>query len=150
MRNILAAIVFMAGSVTAAQAAEGWVVLDSPHDVKATADRLEAIIEESPAKLVARLDHQANAESVGLELAPATVLIFGNPEVGTPIMQAAPEAALDLPLRVLVWEDERQTRIGYLSPDALKERYGISGADEALNAMGNALETMTTNAAGSE
>lgn len=149
MRTILAAVALVA-SAAVAQAAEGWVVLDSSHDVSTTADRLETIIDNSPATLVARIDHQANAESAGLELAPATVLIFGNPQVGTPIMRAAPEAAFDLPIRVLVWEDEGQTRVGYLSPEALQERYDISGADEALNAMANALETITGKAVQAE
>ena len=80
----------------------------------------------------------------------ATVLIFGNPALGTLLMQANPRVALDLPLRVLVWQDGEETKIGYLAPDALAARYDITGADETLGKIANALDQMTNKAAAAE
>lgn len=77
--------------------AENWVIKSCPHDVATTADRLEAIIVESCASVVARVDHQVAAQGAGLAMAPATVLIFGSPALGTPLMQADPRAALEMP-----------------------------------------------------
>ena len=132
----------------AATAAHGgdWITKPSPHDVATTADRLEAIIDESPATLVARVDHQAAAMDAGLTMDPVTVLIFGNPALGTPLMQADPRAALDLPLRVLVWEEGGETTIGYLSTEALAARYDLADADETLARMAEALDGMTDQA----
>ena len=100
--------------------------------------------------LLARVDHQAAAAEAGLEMKPATVLIFGNPALGTLLMQANPRVALDLPLRVLVWQDGEETKIGYLAPDALAARYDITGADETLGKIANALDQMTNKAAAAE
>lgn len=148
MRRLLATIAFGLAATTAQ--AEDWVVKSSPDDVATTADRLEAIIEKSPATLVARVDHQAAAAAAGLEMGPATVLIFGNPALGTPLMQADPRAALDLPLRVLVWQDEAGTSVGYLSVDALATRHDLDGAEQALATMAQALDDMTDKAAAAE
>jgi len=149
-RTLIGTVATVLAGVTVSHAAEGWIIKDSPHSVSETADRLEAAIEESPAKLVVRLDHQENAQSVGLDMSPATVLFFGNPKVGTPIMQVNPRAALDLPLRVLVWEEHEKVRIGYLSAEALAQRYGIQGADEAFGNMAKALNGLTSKAIAKE
>lgn len=145
MRHLLATIA-LSLAITSVAHAEDWVIKSSPHDVTATADRLEAIIEDSPATLVARVDHQAAAADAGLQMDPATVLIFGNPQIGTPLMQADPRAALDLPLRVLIWQQDGETRVGYLSVEALAGRHNLDGADEALAGMAQALDRMTDGA----
>jgi uncharacterized protein (DUF302 family) len=72
------------------------------------------------------IDHSGEAEHAGLELRETKVVIFGAPAAGTPVMQAVPVAALDLPLKVLVWDDEGQTKLTYTSPAALAARYGLS------------------------
>jgi uncharacterized protein (DUF302 family) len=82
------------------------VSIPSLHDFATTLARLEAAIEEAGLTLVIAIDHAANADAAGHALRPATVLVFGNPEAGTPLMQLAPTLALDLPQRMLVWEDE--------------------------------------------
>lgn len=148
MRHLLATITLGLAATTAH--AEDWVIKSSPYDVTTTADRLEAIIVGSPATLVARVDHQAAAAGVGLEMDPATVLIFGNPTLGTPLMQADPRAALDLPLRVLVWQGKDGTSIGYLSVDALSARYDLGSAEETLATMAQALDVMTDKATAAE
>jgi uncharacterized protein (DUF302 family) len=76
-------------------------------------------------KVFAVIDHRAEAESVGLELRDTRVVIFGSPRAGTPVMAAAPLAALDLPLRVLVWEDGDRTTVSYTAPGHLAARYGL-------------------------
>ena len=77
-------------------------------------------------KLFAVIDHSGEAQAVGLELRDTKVVIFGSPKAGTPVMQAAPLAALDLPLKVLVWDDGGQTKLTYTPPAALAARYGLS------------------------
>ncbi len=103
-----------------------------------------AAVEEAGARVFARVDHAAGAKSVDEELEPTILLIFGNPRIGTPIIKAERRAALDLPLRVLIWEEDGVTRIGHEDPQDLKARYGIDGADEAFDAMSGALAKLTT------
>ena len=118
------------------------MVRQSPHDVATTADRLAAAVEKAGATVFARIDHQAGAQKVGMELQPATVLIFGNPKMGTPIIKANPRAGLDLPIRVLIWSEDGKTQIGALSPQALKARYAIEGVEKPFAAMDGALNKL--------
>ncbi len=130
-----------------AQAQEGWIIKNSSHSVAETADKLVAIIEKAPPTLFARVDHAAGAAAAGLELPDATMVMFGAPAIGTPIMQQNILAGLDLPIRVLIWDDEGQTKIGYLDPQALKARYNIDGAEPAFDGMAGALNKFTDGAA---
>ena len=77
-------------------------------------------------KVFAVIDHSGEARSKGLELRDTKVVIFGSPEAGTPVMVSAPLAALDLPLKVLVWADGGQTKVSYTAPATLAARYGLS------------------------
>ncbi|HTA32625.1 MAG TPA: DUF302 domain-containing protein [Solirubrobacteraceae bacterium] len=98
----------------------------SPRSVSETVDRLESLAEAKGLKVFAVIDHSGEAKKAGLELRDTKVVIFGSPQAGTPVMQAVPLAALDLPLKVLVWSDEGQTRIAYTAPAALAARYRLS------------------------
>ena len=140
---LMTGILFMA----TAQAQEGWIIKDSNNSVYDTADKLVKIIEGAPPKLFARVDHAAGAKSVDMELADSTLIIFGAPQIGTPIMQQNIMAGLDLPIRVLIWDDNGQTKIGYLDPEALKARYSIDGAEKAFAGMAGAIAKMTDGAA---
>ncbi len=91
-----------------------------------TVARLSAIVAAKGLKLLAVIDHSGEAEAVGLKLRDTKVVIFGSPEAGTPVMQAAPLTALDLPLKALVWLDEHQTKLSYTTPSALAIRYDLS------------------------
>jgi uncharacterized protein (DUF302 family) len=83
----------------------------------------------------------------GMELQPIELLLFGNPRFGTPLIAANRRVGIDLPMRVLVWEDpQKAVWIGYVEPDALKKRYGISGQDSAFDAMKSALEGLVSTA----
>jgi len=98
----------------------------SPLSVDETVKRVTEIVAAKGAKLFAVIDHSGEAAAVGLELRPTKVVIFGSPQAGTPVMQAAPLAALDLPLKILVWADGDQTKLTYAPPAALAARYGLS------------------------
>lgn len=123
--------------------AENWIIKDSAHDVSTTADKLVAAVEAAGAKVFARVDHAAGARSIGAELVPMTLVMFGNPKLGTPILQAAPQAGLDLPIRVLVWDEDGATKIGYVDPQDLKARYSIKTADKSFQMMAGALSKLT-------
>lgn len=95
--------------------------------VPETVDRFLQLLDARGITRFAVVDHRAAAESVGLTLRDTTVVIFGNPKGGTPVMEAVPTAALDLPLKILVWDDAGQTKVSYLDPRALAARYDIPG-----------------------
>ena len=92
-----------------------------------TIDRLTAAIEKAGAKVFAVIDHSGEAKNVGLPLRDTKVVIFGSPRAGTPVMQAQPLAALDLPLKILVWvDDQDQVWMSFASPAWLADRYGLT------------------------
>tara|TARA_R110000803_G_scaffold104672_3_gene172848 strand:+ start:129 stop:593 length:465 start_codon:yes stop_codon:yes gene_type:complete len=123
-----------------AQAAEGLIVVKSNQSVAATADKLEAVLSENGMKIMNRINHAAGAESAGLELRPTEVVIFGNPKVGSPLMQCAQSVAVDLPQKALIWEDDGgQVWLGYNDPEYLKTRHAIEGCDAALAKVSGAL-----------
>jgi uncharacterized protein (DUF302 family) len=97
----------------------------SPWSVEDSVSRLAAIAAERGLKVFAVIDHSGEAKAVGLQLRDTKVVIFGSPQAGTPVMEAAPLAALDLPLKVLVWADGEQTKLSYTAPAALAARYRL-------------------------
>jgi uncharacterized protein (DUF302 family) len=104
----------------------GLITLRSRGSVKATIDRLEAALKGAAVGVFARIDHAAGAASVGMPLRPTEVLIFGNPKAGTPLMQANQTIGLDLPLRVLAWEDAvGDVWVSYNDPVWLAGRHGL-------------------------
>jgi uncharacterized protein (DUF302 family) len=98
----------------------------SSRSVGETVDRLTSIVQAKGMKVFAVIDHSSEAARVGLDLRDTKVVVFGSPQAGTPVMVAAPFAALDLPLKVLVWADGEQTKLTYTAPAALGARYGLS------------------------
>ena len=121
----------------------GVVTKLSPLPVAGTVAKLTGILSAKGVKLFAVIDQSAEARQAGLSLRETTLVIFGSPAAGTPVMAASPLAALDLPLKVLVWDDEGQTKVSYYSPDALAARYhlgvGLAGNLAAINALTDAL-----------
>jgi uncharacterized protein (DUF302 family) len=113
-------------------AASGVVTKVSARTVGDTTARFVQLLESKGVKVFAVIDQQAEARAVGLELRETTLVIFGNPAAGTGVMVASPLAALDLPLKVLVWaEPDRGTLVSYTAPATLAERYGLSSDSEA-------------------
>lgn len=131
-------------------AVAGLISVESAFGPAETAERLASAINAKGLRLFARVDHAAGAASVGLELRPTVVFIFGNPKGGTPLMQAAQTAGIDLPLKALVWQDERdKTWLSYNSPAWLAERHAIGAeANTALGAITAALEALAKAATG--
>jgi uncharacterized protein (DUF302 family) len=98
----------------------------SSHSVDQTVEKLENILRAKGVALFALIDHSGEAEKVGMKMRPTKLLIFGNPKAGTPLMLAAPSTAIDLPLKILVWEDgQGKVWVSYNSPQYLQERHGF-------------------------
>ena len=107
-------------------AENGIVTIPSRHSAEQTVQRLEDILHAKGVKLFALVDHSGEAEKAGLQMRPTKLLIFGNPKGGTPVMIAAPSIAIDLPLKILVWEDaEGKVWISYNAPAYLQQRHGL-------------------------
>lgn len=122
---IIAALLVLGLFSTCVTAAEDLVVRKSPYSVAQTIDRFAQQTRSDGLKIFDRVDHAAGAERVGLELRPTELLIFGNPKGGTPLMQCAQSAAIDLPLKALAWEDENgQVWLGYNDPAYIATRHG--------------------------
>jgi uncharacterized protein (DUF302 family) len=115
-----------ADAAPAAHPADHLITKLSPWSVDESVARLSDLVAAKGLKLFDVIEHSGEARAVGLELRETKVVIFGSPRAGTPVMQAAPLAALDLPLRVLVWADGAQTKLTYTAPSALAARYGLS------------------------
>ncbi len=97
----------------------------SPRSVEDTVARLSELVAARGLKLFTVIDHSGEARANGLELRETKVVLFGSPQAGTPVMEAAPLAALDLPLKALVWDDGGQTKVSYTAPGELAARYGL-------------------------
>lgn len=127
---------------------EGLVVTVSSYDAATTYQRLVDAVEAiAPLRIIAEVDHAANAERVGLELRPTKLLIFGNPTLGTPLMQARQTVGIDLPQKMLVWEDAHgQTYLAYNDPYYLAERHGIPEDQTQLATVAGALKGLAQQA----
>jgi uncharacterized protein (DUF302 family) len=127
---------------------DGMIIVESRYDPTETASRLVAAVGERGMTVMARIDHAAAAALVGLDLRPTEVLIFGNPRGGTPLMQAAQTAGLDLPLKALVWRDaDGRTWVGYNDPHWIAIRHG-AGGDAPTGAMAAGLAAIAAAATG--
>ena len=128
---------------------EGIVVVQSANDIDTTFSNLEqAIINADPLTLVTTLDHSANADSVNMTLLPTRLLVFGNPNLGTPLMQSEQSIGIDLPQKMLVFEDaEGVVSIAYNDPAFLAERHGITDQQEILGTITTALGDLAAGAA---
>lgn len=108
------------------------VCTDSPDSVRVTMDRLLAAVSRRGIKVFARIDHGAGARAAGLELAAEEVLVFGDPRVGTLLMQSDREVGYELPLRVLCWDAAGTTKLGYRPAGELADQYALAGQQELL------------------
>ena len=113
--------------VSVASAADGLVALKSPHSVQVTIDRLEGLVKQRGLTVFARIDHSAGAAKIGKSLRPTELLIFGNPQGGTPFMECAQTVGIDLPPKALAWEDSSaQVWLGYNDPAFLAQRHAVA------------------------
>jgi uncharacterized protein (DUF302 family)/uncharacterized membrane protein YidH (DUF202 family) len=108
------------------QSGKGIIDKATDHSVDETVEKLKAILQAKGVALFALVDHSGEAAKVGMKMPPTKLLIFGNPKAGTPLMLAAPSSAIDLPLKILVWEDvQGKVWVSYNSPQYLQERHGL-------------------------
>jgi uncharacterized protein (DUF302 family) len=104
----------------------GIISKSSNHSVDQTVEKLKGILAVKGIALFALIDHSGEAEKVGFKMPPTKLLIFGSPKAGTPLMLAAPSIAIDLPLKILVWEDgQGKVWVSYNSPAYLQQRHGV-------------------------
>jgi uncharacterized protein (DUF302 family) len=131
-------------------AVDGLLSVESHFDPQQTLERLEAEVKAKGLTVFARIDHAAGAATVGMPLRPTTVLIFGNPKGGTPLMQASQLVGIELPLKVLVWQDAAgKTWLSYVDPGSLAKRYALPPETAtAVGNLGGVLKALTANAAG--
>ena len=130
----------------------GLVTLQSAHDFATTVDQLVTAVEEKSITIFTRIDHAANAVSVGLALRPTTLVIFGNAAAGTPLMEAAQTAGIDLPLKVLIWQDaDGSVKLTYNDPAWIAARHKLGNeTDQAVKAMTAALDSLARRGAGNQ
>ena len=123
-----------------AEQADGVIRIKSLHSVGATVDKLESALKSKGVTIFKRVSHSDGAAKVGLELRPTELLIFGNPKIGTPLMQCGQLAALDLPQKALVYEDaEGQVWFAYNDPEYIANRHNISGCDDVVSQISKVL-----------
>ncbi len=143
MQIIITFFLITLGFFVSAQDTSGLVTFESLNTIDETQARLEAAIEEAGLRVVLVLDHAANAANVELDLQPTRLVLFGNPNVGTPLMQSAQTIAIDLPQKMLIWEDEQgRVFVSYNDPMYLKTRHGIEGQDQRLDNISGALQKL--------
>lgn len=132
LRSVLAILAFSFASL--ATAADGLIAVKSPHSAKDTMNRFEEIVKQRGLNVFARIDHAGGAAKIGKTLRPTELLIFGNPQSGTPLMECAQSAGIDLPLKALVTEDaSAQVWISYNDPVWLAQRHGVPACPAAEN-----------------
>ena len=130
--------VFFAGTV---HAADGMIAIKSAHSVKDTITKFETLAKERGLHIFARIDHAAGAQKIGKTLRPTELLIFGNPQGGTPLMECAQTAGIDLPLKALAWQDASgQVWLGYNDPQFLAVRHGAKDCGPVAAGLRNALD----------
>lgn len=149
-RFLLALCVVLSPSLVSATAHaadmsdDGIVRKASAYDVKTTIDRLESILKKRGIGIVARLNHAANAAKVGQVMRPTELLLFGNPKLGTPVMNASQSAAIDLPMKAVAMQDaDGKVWLIYNKPSFMQARHDIKGADKQITMMTGALDKLT-------
>lgn len=125
----------------------GLIIKPSPHSVEETETRFIQVLNAKGLNIFATIDHTQNAANVGLDLSPTRVVIFGNPKVGTPLMQCQQSVAIDLPMKALIWQDEEGVKIAYNDPHYLSERHHLDNVGEQmLDTIAKALNGLTDQA----
>jgi uncharacterized protein (DUF302 family) len=144
MRQTTLSLVVLLFTFSLASAENALVSVKSAHGVPETADRLEAMLKEKGMKVFIRVDHAAGANKVDKTLRPTELLIFGNPKVGTPLMECGQTIGIDLPQKALIWEDEAgEVWVSYNDPAYLAKRHDLKGCDEVLEKVAKALANFT-------
>lgn len=140
MLLVILSIIMLTGT---AMAQGGLISVKSSHDVATTVSRLESALMEKGITVFARIDHAQGAQRIGQVLNPTVLIIFGNPALGTPLIQRSRTIGIDLPLKALIWEDRAgDVWFTYNSPDYLVRRHGITEMDDLVQKMETALSNL--------
>ncbi len=140
MQKILFVFITIFFIASTAAAGNGVISVKSSHDVKVTADRLENILNQKGMTVFIRIDHSAGARKVGKNLRPTELVVFGNPKIGTPLMQCSQSVGIDLPQKALIWQDDKQqVWLSYNDPIYLHQRHGLTGCAEVIKKVEKAL-----------
>lgn len=123
------------------------IVTRSNSDYAVTAERLIEAIDNKGLTVFARIDHAAAAREAGMALADEEVVLFGNPRAGTPLMQTDPRVGVELPLRILIWEDGEGASLGHRDPRELAREYNLQPHQETLERMAALLDELVSSAA---
>ncbi|MEZ5920212.1 MAG: DUF302 domain-containing protein [Parvularculaceae bacterium] len=160
MRSLIAALMIAAVTACAhaeapaapqvATAEDGLVAVSSNYGVDETVSRLEAALAKRGVKVMAKIDHAANAAGAGLQLPPTMLVIFGNPAAGTQLMLAERTAGIDLPMKALVYEEGGETKLVYNDPGYIARRHGISADAPVLSKMSALLAAVAAEATAGE
>ena len=147
MKKILLVISSILFITTLSSASEGLISIKSAHSVKITADRLVDMLEKKGMTLFIRINHTLGAKNVGKVLRPTEVVIFGNPKAGTPVMLCSQNAAIDLPQKALIMENEKgEVLLSYNDPKYIAKRHNIKGCDKVLNKISGILNKFAQSA----
>jgi uncharacterized protein (DUF302 family) len=147
MKNTLIALTLAFSAITGTAMGDTMISKSSPHTVAETMDRLSAAVEGAGAKVFARVDHAAGAATVDMELRPTQMLMFGNPKLGTPAMLSAQTLGIELPLRVLAFQDESgQVIVTYNNPMDTAAAHNADAELEVFKMMTGALDKLTDKA----
>ena len=140
MRYLLCTLMAMFFFASVTYADNGIISIKSSHDVKTTVDRLDNILREKGMTVFIRINHAEGAQKVGKKLRPTELIIFGNPKVGTPLMQCGQSVGIDLPQKALIWQDEAgQVWLSYNDPKYLASRHSIKECGEIIKKIEKAL-----------
>ncbi|MEP6840641.1 MAG: DUF302 domain-containing protein [Bradyrhizobium sp.] len=126
---------------------QGLVVVDSANTMAETEARLVGALDRAGLKVAAKIDHQANAKSVGLDLAPTVLFIFGNPKAGTGLIELERTVGIDQPLKILLWDDKGKVKIAYNDPAYIARRHGLDASLPVLTQIAAALQRFAAAAA---
>jgi uncharacterized protein (DUF302 family) len=154
-RSLLAmvfALIWLPLLEATAATAEGLITIQSHYDPQETMQRLEAAVKAKDFTVFAHIDHSAQAAQVNLSLRPTDLLIFGNPKGGTPLMRSNQTIGIDLPLKALVWQDEKgATWLSYNDPEWIVQRHGgAGGTEDTVRAISAALKAFAASATSAE
>jgi len=140
MRYSISSVILLFLSISIASADNGMVNVQSMHDVKTTADRLETVLNSKGMTIFTRINHAEGAQNVGMQLRPTELVIFGNPKIGTSLMKCAQGAGIDLPQKALIWKDkDGQVWLSYNAHEYLSTRHNLSECAEVLQKVSGAL-----------
>lgn len=151
MSRIISALAILMLFTNVSFAADGIITLKSQYQLQETLERLEKALDDKGMTVFAKIDHAAGARKVGLDMKPATVVIFGNPKVGTKLMKCSRTVAIDLPQKALIWEDAKgETWYSYNDPQYLVKRHEIKDCEKPAGKIGKALASFARAATGTE